>query len=114
TSTTQRTFLIVRNNIVMLLIYLTTWIAIIIICARLWIDLFAIIKFLVDRKGADAWADSRAQQYFFLHIFKNRKKRQHFATKANRIGTYKRSILWDFYANKIHRFSQLKDQNFRH
>ncbi|HIY75727.1 MAG TPA: glycosyltransferase family 2 protein [Candidatus Sphingobacterium stercorigallinarum] len=114
TSNPQKTYLNFRNNMVMLQKNLPTWSAIIIICARLWIDLFAIIKFLVDRKGADAWAVSRAHQYFFLHFFKNRKKRQHFATKANRIGTYKRSILWDFYVNKIHRFSQLKDQNFRH
>lgn len=114
TSNPQKTYLNFRNNMIMLQKNLPAFQAILVIFARLWIDFFAIIKFLIDRKSADAWAVSRAHQYFFWNFFKNRKKRVQFSAKANRVGEYKRPILWDFFVNKIQRFSQLKDENFRH
>lgn len=113
TSNPQKTYLNFRNNMVMLQKNLPVLRATAIIFARLWIDLFAIIKFLFDRKFADAWAVSRAHQYFFRNFFKNSQKRVRFSARPNRVGEYRHSILWDFFVNKIQRFSDLKDENFR-
>lgn len=83
-----------------------------IIACRLWWDLFALIKFLFDGKTADAWAVSRGHQYFFKNFFKTARKRKKYSQKENKKGRYKKSIIWDYYMNKIHKFSQLHDNNF--
>lgn len=112
-SNPKKTYLNFRNNLVMLQKNLPLLTAVWVIFARLWLDLLALIKFLVDRKPRDAWAISRAHQYFFLHIFKNAKKRQKYGSTENLKGLYTKSILWAFYVNKIRKFSGLKGENFR-
>lgn len=112
TSNPQKTYLNFRNNLLMIQKnsgVLACWG---IIFVRLWLDLTASIKFLIDGKRRDAWAVSRAHQYFFLHIFRTAKKRKRYAVKENRTGLYRRSIIWDFYVNKVRKFSQLKGKNF--
>ena len=112
TSNPHKTYLNFRNNLVMmqknLPVGLGTWK----IFLRLWWDLFALIKFMVDGKFADAWAVSRGHQYFFMNFFKNARKRKSYSAVENKKGNYKKSIIWDYYVNKIHKFSQLKDKNF--
>ncbi|WP_437918355.1 glycosyltransferase family 2 protein [Sphingobacterium sp. LRF_L2] len=109
----QKTYLNFRNNLVMLQKNLSFTRCFWVIFVRLWLDLLALIKFLTEGKFGDAWAVSRSHQYFFLHIFKNAKKRKRFGKKENEKGFYTKSIIWDFYMNKIRKFSMLKVENFK-
>jgi len=112
TSNPHKTYLNFRNNLVMIQKNHSFMMAVWIIACRLWWDLFALIKFLFDGKSADAWAVSRGHQYFFKNFFKTARKRKKYSQKENKKGRYKKSIIWDYYVNKIHKFSQLHDNNF--
>ncbi|MGJ1438235.1 glycosyltransferase family 2 protein [Sphingobacterium multivorum] len=112
-SNPKKTYLNFRNNMVMLQKNLPLGKAIWIIFIRLWFDFAALAKFLIDRKPKDAWAISRAHQYFFLNIFKNAKKRKKYKVKENTKGQYKKSIIIDFYTNNKHKFSQLNPEDFK-
>ncbi|MBE8712220.1 glycosyltransferase family 2 protein [Sphingobacterium hungaricum] len=112
TSNPQKTYYNFRNNLVMLQKNLPFWSAIYIIFLRLWFDLAAIFKFIADGKGKDAWAVSRAHQYFFLNFFKNARKRKHYTQRENKIGLYNHSMIMDFYMNNIHKYSDLDKNNF--
>lgn len=112
TSNPQKTYLNFRNNMVMLQKNLGFWPAVWVIFIRLWLDLFALLKFLGERKPRDAWAISRAHQYFFLNIFKNARKRVSFDAVYNKKGLYKKCVVWDFFVYKTRKFSGLKEKNF--
>ncbi|MFD1770636.1 glycosyltransferase family 2 protein [Sphingobacterium suaedae] len=111
-SNPKKTYLNFRNNLVMLQKNLPLVTAVWVLFARLWLDFFALLKFLADGKPKDAWAISRSHQYFFLYIFKTAKKRRRYKTKSNLTGLYKKCVVWAFYMNKIRKFSQLKGENF--
>lgn len=113
TSNPKKTYLNFRNNLMMLQKNLPLTRVFWVIFIRLWLDLAALIKFLGERKPKDAWAVSRAHQYFFLNFFKNAKKRKAFSAKENKKGLYKNSIVWDFYVNKIRKFTELDGENFQ-
>jgi len=112
TSNPKKTYLNFRNNLLMIQKNSGTLACWGIIFIRLWLDLLALLKFLVDGKPRDAWAISRAHQYFFWNIFRNAKKRKHYPVKENQTGLYRKSIIWDFYMNKVRKFSQLKSKDF--
>lgn len=112
TSNPKKTYLNFRNNLVMLQKNLTVTNSIGIIFIRLWLDLIALFHFLIQGKFKDAWAISRAHQYFFFNIFKNAAKRKKYSTNFNSKGVYKKSIIWNFYVNKIQKFSDLPVDNF--
>lgn len=112
TSNPQKTYLNFRNNLVMLQKNLGFWHAVWVISIRLWLDFFAVLKFLLERKPKDAWAVSRAHQYFFRHIFKNARKRIIFDAKYNKVGLYKACIMWDFFVHKVRKFSDLRSDRF--
>ena len=112
TSNPRKTYLNFRNNLIMLQKNLPLFTACWIIFLRLWLDLAALIKFLPERKYRDAWAISRAHQFFFLNIFKTAKKRQKNNIKENKHGFYKKSMIKAFFVNKIRKFSQLNAENF--
>lgn len=113
-SNPKKTYLNFRNNLVMLQKNLSFSKAVWVIFARLWLDLLALIQFIFKGKFKDAWAISRAHQYFFLNFFKNSKKRKSYSAKENKSATYKKSIIWSFYMNKIQKFSELSADNFKH
>lgn len=112
TSNPNKTFLNFRNNLVMLQKNLSFWAAVFTIAARLWLDLLAILKFLSQRKAKDAWAVSRAHQYFFRHLFRNAKKRNGRKQHFNKTGWYRNMILWDFYIRHKRKFSELDPHKF--
>ncbi|MGN0022362.1 MAG: glycosyltransferase family 2 protein [Sphingobacterium hotanense] len=114
TSNPHKTYLNFRNNLQMLQKNLPVGQGIWKIFLRFWLDFAALLKFLMERKPKDAWAVSRAHQYFVKNFIKNAKKRKTYSSKENKVGQYKNSIVWDFYLNNIHKFSQLKDNNFHH
>ncbi|MCI0921330.1 glycosyltransferase family 2 protein [Sphingobacterium rhinopitheci] len=111
-SNPKKTYLNFRNNLVMLQKNLPLGKAVWIIFIRLWLDLLALCSFMAQRKFKDAWAISKAHQYFFLHFFKNAAKRKKYSKTENKKGIYKKSIIWDFYVNKIQKFSDLPVNNF--
>ncbi len=111
-SNPKKTYLNFRNNLVMLQKNLSFQKALWVIFIRFWLDLLALLTFLAQGKFRDAWAVSRAHQYFFINFFKNSKKRRNFLKKENKKGWYKKSIIWSFYVNKIQKFSDLPAQNF--
>lgn len=113
TSNPKKTYLNFRNNLVMLQKNSPFALGFWVIFVRLWLDLVAIFKFLVERKPRDAWAISRAHQFFFLHIFKNARKRKRYTEKSNNTGLFKHSVIWEFYVNKIRKFTNLKVENFK-
>ena len=112
TSNPKKTYLNFRNNLFMLHKNLPLGRALGIIFIRFWLDLLALIHFLVQGKGKDAWAISRSHQAFFTNFFKNSKKRKKYNVPFNKKGLYKKSIIWDFYMNKIQKFSDLSAKNF--
>lgn len=109
TSNPQKTYLNFRNNLVMLQKNLSFWNLVWVIGIRLWLDLFALIKFLAAGKAKDAWAVSRAHQYFFKNIFKTAKKRKETRSMARLAGVYPGLIVYDFFAKKIATFSSLRN-----
>lgn len=111
-SNPKKTYLNFRNNLVMLQKNLTFGKAVWVIFIRLWLDLLALLSFVAQRKFKDAWAISKAHQYFFLHFFKNSAKRKKYFVTENKKGIYKKSIIWDVYMNKIQKFSDLPVNNF--
>lgn len=112
TSNPKKTYLNFRNNLVMLQKNLSFWTAFWVIFARLWLDLIALIHFLIEGKPRDAWAISRAHQYFFLNFFKSASKRRQIPPTYNKVGLYKKCIIWEYYMNKMQHFSDLPANNF--
>lgn len=112
TSNPKKTYLNFRNNLFMLHKNLPLVQALGIIFIRFWLDLVALIHFLLQGKGKDAWAVSRSHQAFFINFLKNSKKRKKYNVSFNKKGLYKKSIIWDFYVNKIQKFSDLSAKNF--
>ncbi|QQD13777.1 glycosyltransferase family 2 protein [Sphingobacterium sp. UDSM-2020] len=111
-SNPQKTYLNFRNNLFMLQKNLPIGQLFTVIFIRFWFDFAALLKFILDRKFKDAWAVSRAHQAFFLHIFKNAKKRKNHIPTENKTGQYKKSIITDFYLDKKQKFSDLDQENF--
>jgi len=112
TSNPRKTYLNFRNNLMMLQKNLSFWQAFLIIKSRLWLDLFAIMRFLFEGKRRDAWAVSRAHQSFCFHFFRTAAKRKKYRAQENKTGKYKKCIIWDFYINKIHTYRELGKKHF--
>jgi hypothetical protein len=78
-------------------------------------DLIAIFRFLGEGKRKDAWAVSRAHQNF---VFRTKRSAIPNAAKirnsanGNLSGMYKRSIVWDFFAQKKRHFTDLDPSAF--
>lgn len=107
-----KTFLNFRNNLLLLKNNLSFWRATLIICIRFWMDLLAIFRFLNEGKRKDAWAVSRAHQNFVVHIFKGGGPKTKRSNLPDLKGMYRRSIVWDFFMKKKHRFSDLDPSDF--
>jgi len=101
-----KTYLNYRNNLVMMLKNLPPFRGFLLLFIRFWLDLISLLKFLADGKVKQAWAISRAHRYFFLNLFKNRKK-AFFNKYASTAGCYKGSIVWAYFVKKAKKFSQL-------
>ena len=69
TSNPKKTYLNFRNNLFMLHKNLPFGQAVGVLFIRMWMDLLALIHFLVQGKGKDAWAVSRAHQSFFINFY---------------------------------------------
>lgn len=111
-SNPKKTYLNFRNSLIMLQKNLPLSSALWIIGLRFWMDFFALLNFVFHKRFRDAWAISRAHQYFFVNFFKNAKKRKDIPQKKGLFGVYSKWIVWEYYVNKIHKFNQLPNKNF--
>ena len=111
-SNPQKTYLNFRNNLFMLQRNLPFLRASWVIFARMWIDLAALIHFLVLGRFRDAWAISRAHQRFFLDIFRTARKRKRNSEKTSPWGIYRGCFIWAFYVNGKTAFSKLDPKRF--
>ena len=76
-------------------------------------DLLALFRFLNEGKRRDAWAVSRAHQYFFLHFFsrsQHSKKGTRYTHKLT--GMFKGSIVIAFFARNKRKFTDLSARDF--
>lgn len=116
-----KTYLNFRNNLLLLKKNLPFWTAFRVIVIRFLMDLLALIRFMMEGKRRDAWAVSRAHQAFVLSLFgirlaaygvrvNGQKSIRQTATsnrQQNKKGTYKGSIVWQFFLKKKARFTDL-------
>lgn len=107
-----KTYLNFRNNLLLLKNNLPFWKAFWVIAIRFLMDTLAIIRFLMEGKRKDAWAVSRAHQNFVKKLFvKSKVKAQNSKKSQILTGTYARSIVWDFFAGKKSKFTDLERQH---
>ena len=104
-----KTYLNFRNNLIIMQKNLPLADAYMRIFIRLWFDLAAWIQFLLKGKPQFTLAISKAHFHFFRDISHNARKR----TKTHlpylsHTGVYKNSIVYNFFIDKIKRFSELK------
>lgn len=106
----RKTYLNFRNSLFMMQKNLPVLNAFLYIFIRLWIDLAAIFHFMYEKKWDHAKEVSHAHQSFFYHFFRTIRKRKAFKAPyySNLKGFFKGSIVWEYYVNKIRKFSQLK------
>lgn len=118
-----KTYLNFRNNLLLLKNNLPFWSALWVISIRFFMDLLALLRFLMEGKRKDAWAVSRAHQNFVRKLFKKSKvkslnkkvtKVSLSAHQASLTGTYTRSIVWDFFAGKKTKFTDLEQQDLHY
>lgn len=112
TSDPKKTYLNFRNNLMMLQKNLPFFTAVVVIFCRFWLDLLALLQFLAKGNYKEAWAVSRAHQYFFRNFFRNAAKRKNYKAKENKTGLYRGSIIWNFFARGVKKYSLLKSENF--
>ncbi len=112
TSNPRKTYLNFRNSLFMLQKNLPFKTAVWVIFARMWIDLVALIHFMVQGKFGDAWAISRSHQRFFLDFFKTARKRTRLNQRLKGTGVYRCSFIWAFYVHGKTVFSQLNPKRF--
>lgn len=105
----HKTYLNFRNNLVIMLKNLPFGAACWKIFIRLFLDLFALIKFLVDGKPALAAAVSKAHRNFFLNWRRTYKQRGDILKPFTSLhGVYRRSIVFSYFLRKIKTFEKLK------
>jgi GT2 family glycosyltransferase len=110
-----KTYLNFRNNLLLIKKNLPFWKGFIVLNARFVLDLAALLRFLSEGKRKDAWAVSRAHQYFALHLFKSgsHASSTHLKKYNSRlIGMYHGSIMWAFFVKKFRKFTDLQPGRF--
>lgn len=112
-SNPRKTYLNFRNNLIMLQKNLPLWEACFTIFIRFWMDLLALLNFAFHKKFRDAWAISRAHQDFVRYFSKNARKRKQYSHKNPVSHVFNGWIVWQYYLNKIQRFSNLPHKNFK-
>lgn len=112
-SNPRKTYLNFRNSLFMLQKNLPLLQAVWVIFARMWIDLVALIHFMVQGKFRDAWAISCSHQRFCLDFFKTARKRKPYQQPFNDTGIYRKSFIWAFYVSGKTVFSKLNPKYFR-
>ena len=110
-SSSRKTYLNMRNNIIMLYKNLPDGKVSTVLFTRLFLDFVASIKFLVDGGFSDLWAVIRGHLFFIRHLRSLKAKRK--AIKhAHVTNIYKKSIVMKHYLCRIKIFSELSNKDF--
>ncbi len=107
-----KTYLNFKNNLMMLQKNLPPIKGFALIFVRLWLDLLAMIRFIINRKFKDAYAIHKAHWHFFTSFAKTNRKRKQLASGFTVDLIYRRSILWDYFVKGKNRFSELNTKYF--
>ncbi|MDB5158192.1 MAG: wbbL 2 [Mucilaginibacter sp.] len=110
-----KTYLNFRNNLLLIKKNLPFWKGFIVIIARYILDLAALLRFLTEGKRKDAWAVSRAHQYFIRHVFErgDHASSTHLKKYNSKLtGMYHGSIMWAFFVKKLRKFTDLDQKRF--
>lgn len=102
-----KTYLNFRNNLVMLHKNMGAVQAAVVIFIRLWLDLITLIKFLADKKPANARAINKAHTNFFRNFFRTLRKRAGKPAAFNRTGLYGGSIVFQYFLRGKKKYSDL-------
>ena len=103
-----KTYLNFRNNLFIMQKNLSVVQAFVLIFIRFFIDLIALMQFLLTGKANFAWSVSKAHIQFFKHILRTASKRTSKQLPyLQHSGVYKKSIVWAYFINKVRKFSQL-------
>jgi GT2 family glycosyltransferase len=106
-----KTYLNIRNNIIMLFKNLPRNKLIQVHLVRFFLDVLAAIKFLVDGGIKDFFAVFRAYGSFYRHLGTHRSKRKKTAHKETSM-IYRASIVYDHYIRRKSRFPELNREKF--
>jgi GT2 family glycosyltransferase len=102
-----KTYLNFRNNLVMLQKNMGKLQAAVVIFIRLWLDLITLLKFLAEKKPANAGAINKAHTNFFRNFFKTNRKRPARIHRFNGTGIYKGSVVWQYFIGRKKRYTDL-------
>lgn len=107
----EKTYLNIRNNIIMLYKNIQPGMLIPVFIARVMLDYIASIKFLIDGGFSDLWAVNRAHFYFWRNFRRLRKKREKIVhRKVSNI--YWGNIAFEHYIHRRKYYSQLDPAKF--
>lgn len=102
-----KTYLNFRNNLVMLQKNMGVFRAAVVIFIRLWLDLVTLLKFLAERKPANARSINKAHTNFFRNFFRTARKRTPATSPFNPAGTYRGSIVFQYFVRGRKTFGDL-------
>ena len=111
----RKTYYNFRNNLFMLFKNLPGNQLILLIPARLFLDGLAGIKFLFDGDIKDTYAVFKSHLSFYRYVLRNlskRRKQQKLVVKHPSRGIYGKSIVVEYFINKIKHFKDLPSNNF--
>ncbi len=107
-----KTYLNMRNNIVLLYKNLPTNELLPVFIKRLLLDAIAALKFMVDGGMSDFYAVFKAHTYFYRTYLRHRKKRKAIHQKpVSQI--YRGNLVVDYFLRKRHLFSDLPGDRFK-
>lgn len=107
-----KTYLNFRNNLFMIQKNLPGAKAYRILFIRLWLDLFALLRFYLKGQFKDAFAVHRAHWSFFKEFRNTNRKRKKQTTNFEVSELYKKSIVWDHFFKGVNKFSELNQEDF--
>jgi GT2 family glycosyltransferase len=111
----RKTFLNFRNNLFLILKNYRGNFLFFKLFRRLMLDGIAGLKFLFSMQFKHTWAVLKAHFAFYSGLFyylNKRKKLKLNDCRPNKTGIYNKSIVYDFYINRIKKFSELSEQDF--
>jgi GT2 family glycosyltransferase len=104
----RKTFLNFRNNLGMLYKNLPLLILVPVLLARIFLDLIAAMKFLLEGDAADFLAVLKAHFAFAGRVINGTLKRSREIPPYLPKEVYRRSIVWKFYLNRVKTFAGLR------
>ena len=108
-SSPYKNYLNFRNNLIIMQKNLQLGEAIIKIFIRFWLDLVALVQFVLKGKFAFAWSISKAHFHFFKQFSKTAAKRSTNQLALNKHqGVFNGSVVWAYFVQKLNTYQKLK------